>query len=77
MFAGGGDSHLRIWSLQTGQLLPTNDANLPVTLDGTIARPTQPIRAMEIVEDDSKVQLWMACGNTLSKVDLGPMGLFV
>ncbi|RPD62642.1 hypothetical protein L226DRAFT_326476 [Lentinus tigrinus ALCF2SS1-7] len=77
VFAGGGDSHLRIWSLRTGQLLPTNETNLAVTLDGTIARPAQPIRAMEIVEDDSKVQLWMACSNTLSKVDLGPRGLFL
>ncbi|TFK91871.1 hypothetical protein K466DRAFT_283280 [Polyporus arcularius HHB13444] len=77
VFAGGGDSRLRIWSLRTGQLLPTHGADVPVTLDGHIARPTQPIRAMEIVEDDSKAYLWMARGSSLSKVDLGLRGLFI
>ncbi len=77
MFAGGGDSRLRIWSLRTGQLLPTHGADVTVTLDGHIARPTQPIRAMEIVEDDSNTYLWMARGSSLSKVDLGLRGLFI
>ncbi|KAI0699947.1 hypothetical protein C8T65DRAFT_580735 [Cerioporus squamosus] len=76
VFAGGGDSRLRIWSLRTGELLPTHDTDLPVTLDGHIARPAQPVRAMEIVENDSKTYLWMASGNTLNKVDLGLRGLF-
>ena len=35
------------------------------------------IRALEIVESDSEVALWMAFGNRLDKVVLGPKGLLL
>ena len=76
VFVGGGDSRLRIWSLRTGQRLPCRHEDiLPVTLEGTVAKPSQPIRAMEIIEDDAKVWLWVAFDSILNRIELGPKGL--
>lgn len=76
VFAGGGDCRLRIWSLSTGQRLPSRNENfLSVTLEGNVAKPSQPIRAMEILEDSSRAWLWVAYNSVLNRIDLGPRGL--
>ncbi|KAI0770116.1 hypothetical protein C8Q74DRAFT_1201519 [Fomes fomentarius] len=76
VFAGGGDCRLRIWSLSTGQCLPSRNENfLSVTLEGNVAKPSQPIRAMEILEDSSRAWLWVAYNSVLNRIDLGPRGL--
>ena len=80
MFSGGGDKSLRIWSLRTGQALPArNEVTESQVLDdqGMPKKMAHHIRALEIVESDSEVALWVAFGNRLDKVVLGPKGLFL
>ncbi|PIL22753.1 hypothetical protein GSI_15446 [Ganoderma sinense ZZ0214-1] len=80
VFSGGGDKSLRIWSLRTGQALPVrNEATEARVIDGRgVAKMmTCCIRALEIVESDSEVMLWMAFENCLDKVILGPKGLLL
>ncbi|KAM5539448.1 hypothetical protein V8D89_006900 [Ganoderma adspersum] len=80
VFSGGGDKSLRIWSLRTGQALPARiEATESQVLDdqGMPKKMTYHIRALEIVESDSEVALWMAFGNRLDKVVLGPKGLLL
>ncbi|KAH9924301.1 uncharacterized protein BXZ73DRAFT_50469 [Epithele typhae] len=69
LFAGATDRKLPIWSLRTGEPLPSpvcpaNDMNI------------QPVRVMEIVEEDDGMYIWMARGGRVNRVLLGPRGLF-
>ncbi|CDO76704.1 hypothetical protein BN946_scf184975.g13 [Trametes cinnabarina] len=82
VFAGGGDSRLRGWSLRTGQALHSDsiqDAmNAPPHL---MTRPflktfSHPIRALEFLEDEKKTYLWLASDKFLHKVVLGPNNVF-
>ena len=80
VFSGGGDKTLRIWSLRTGQALPArNEATESRVIDnrGAAKIMTCCIRALEIVESDAEVVLWMAFENCLDKVVLGPKGLLL
>ena len=78
MFSGGGDKSLRIWSLRTGEALPPrNEYTESQVLDpeGMSTKMNFHIRALEIVESDSEVTLWMAFRNRLDKIILGPKAL--
>ncbi len=80
MFSGGGDKSLRIWSLRTGRALPTRNEDTQAQVLDHQEMPmkmTFHIRALEIVESDSEVALWMAFRNRLDKVVLGPKGLLL
>ncbi|KAI0754731.1 hypothetical protein C8Q80DRAFT_1094670 [Daedaleopsis nitida] len=76
VLAGGGDCHLRMWSLRTGELSSHNEHTLPVRLDGNMVTPSKPIRAMEIVKDDARAWLWLAFDRHFNRIDLGPESLF-
>ena len=85
LFSGGGDNLLRIWSLRTGEALPPRDADtVLVSPESQVlghtessTRVTYPIRALEIIEDDTQIVLWMAFVNRLDRIVLGPRGLLV
>ncbi|TBU44417.1 hypothetical protein BD309DRAFT_958449 [Dichomitus squalens] len=85
LFSGGGDNLLHIWSLRTGQALPPRDVDTVLFSPesqvlgqtATSTRVTYPIRALEIIEEDTQVVLWMAFVNRLDRIVLGPKGLLL
>ena len=74
LLAGERDAQLRIWSLRTGEALPLRPLggrSCEVRGEG------QPIRALEMSEDDNGVSLWVGCENRICRVELGPRGLLM
>ncbi|OSD07461.1 hypothetical protein PYCCODRAFT_1403106 [Trametes coccinea BRFM310] len=79
VFAGGGDSRLRAWSLRTGQALHS-ETDATVVPQHSKAGPFQqkyphPMSALELITDEEKTYLWMASDKYLHKVELGPRGI--
>ncbi|KAI8994235.1 hypothetical protein BD414DRAFT_457838 [Trametes punicea] len=77
LFAGGGDSRLRGWSLRTGQALHTDAVDSPISPSSNPFRTRYPypIRALEVLADEEKTYLWMASYKHLHGVELGPVGI--
>ncbi|KAI1794965.1 hypothetical protein LXA43DRAFT_96038 [Ganoderma leucocontextum] len=85
VFSGAGDKSLRIWSLRTGQALPArNEDTILASHESQVlghpdmsTKMAHHIRALEIVESDSEVALWMAFADRLDRLVLGPKGLLL
>ncbi|EIW59411.1 uncharacterized protein TRAVEDRAFT_46720 [Trametes versicolor FP-101664 SS1] len=77
LFAGGGDSRLRAWSLRTGDPLHDDIATGPISPGSNPlkSRYPRPICALEFVPDNQQTHLWAGSHTHLHRIQLGPNGV--